>query len=356
MKQTHDKLRKVKDFNVGDAVGVIIPNVYVTSAAKIVPAIVIDKQLKEDENLYKLAYRTYVIDANYYAHELIALVGDVHYMNMGLSVKTILDYVSDIQKHINDKEAMSLPLRSIYEMYLLEISDDYNRMPISLTQNENDTNKDAQEEETETEMSIDNETDVNTEEKNKVVKNCCVCDMQIQSDAHVSICGKCKRPMHKKEVCKYGTVQYVDEVDHELRYCSISCYQQPKCYEVCIVGENVKKNQYLMQYNTGEIITKSKRIVDKLAQYYKMVCVWREAHPEPKQSVYESDDDEVMIISATNNEETCCVCNRILSLQNWHKCYGCKRRMHGKIICEKSELIYQDDDKLFCSEKCKLIN
>jgi hypothetical protein len=59
-------------------------------------------------------------------------------------------------------------------------------------------------------------------------------------------------------------------------------------------------------------------------------------------------DDEVSV-------DVCCACDEILSNNNWHCCHGCKRPMHGKIICSKGDKIIvseDDDSNIYCSVKC----
>jgi hypothetical protein len=353
MKSKHDRLRKTIEYNIGDAVGILIPNNYVSSIAKIVPAIIIDKRIRDNEISYKLAYRTYIVDAIYYTHELIKFVGDVHYTNMGINVNKINEFVSNMNLKFFNGTATKFALKTIYDMYLLEISDNRDYIPITIPQNESHIEEQLAHEETEADTSSEKENIVSNIETNLNVEIhnillCGICTIPIQNVSTSMSCGKCNTPLHTKNECKYGIVQYVHKAQ---TYCSIACFTQQKCYEVSIIDENVKRKQYLMRLNTGENVWNSKNIVEKLAQYYKMICEWRESHPIMEEE--DIDPDEVMIISTTNNDDKCCVCNEILTIQNWHKCHVCKRRMHGKIICERGIEIYQDDDKLFCSEKCK---
>jgi hypothetical protein len=55
------------------------------------------------------------------------------------------------------------------------------------------------------------------------------------------------------------------------------------------------------------------------------------------------------------SDNVCCVCEEILSGDNWHSCHTCKRAMHGKIICSSGSdiIIDKDDDSvMYCSVEC----
>jgi hypothetical protein len=55
------------------------------------------------------------------------------------------------------------------------------------------------------------------------------------------------------------------------------------------------------------------------------------------------------------SDNICCVCEEILSSDNWHKCHNCKLPMHGKLICSRgsSIIVDEDDDSvMYCSVPC----
>jgi hypothetical protein len=188
---------------------------------------------------------------------------------------------------------------------------------------------------------------------------CCICETQITEAQKYIRCKQCERKLHIKTDCEFSVVQF-DYANNT--YCSLSCYLNQENYEVEIVNENTLSKKYLMKYKNGEKGWISKKQVETTAQYAKILHDWRVTHP-PMQ-VYIEDDDDIELIenkmNETNMENTkdggdmnkCCVCQETLTNENPHTCHVCKRRMHGHIICPRHELIYCDDDKLYCGE-CK---
>jgi transposase InsO family protein len=86
MKFTHDRLRNINTFAVGDVVGVIIPSQYVQSEANKLPAVVIKvDDVASGNPAYALAFDQYIIESKYFQHEILPLVGENHYYGLIVS-------------------------------------------------------------------------------------------------------------------------------------------------------------------------------------------------------------------------------------------------------------------------------
>lgn len=171
--------------------------------------------------------------------------------------------------------------------------------------------------------------------------------------------------MHESKQCEFGMVP-ITYRGHT--YCSFACHRQQENYEVRIVKQHKTNKQYQIEYKNGEKAWVFKKTVEGYAQYAILLAKWRMAHPlEEITSVSNTVMyDDVIILGSriantdykdefSENKDKCCVCHEPLTADNWHICFGCKRPMHGKIICPKGELVFynDDNDKLYCSE-CNL--
>jgi hypothetical protein len=196
---------------------------------------------------------------------------------------------------------------------------------------------------------------------------CCICEIMIENKQEILKCGtlKCQRNMHSANDCLYGITQYYDNHGRK-SYCSISCFKGWTVYEVEILGE--KDKNYKIKLNTGKIVYKSKSKVNKLAEFYKMVCIYNKKTQLQNDTPISPSSPDVEIIdviasTAPNvqptsqtkqTERTCCVCKQAMNEFNWKTCHTCGKDMHGKIICKKHPNgIIDVDGVVYCSSKCK---
>lgn len=98
-------------------------------------------------------------------------------------------------------------------------------------------------------------------------------------------------------------------------------------------------------------------LAKKINTFLKSIQILEPILPSPSQSPLISSNDFPDIAcsvssSSSNNPDSCRVCGELLDELSWHRCYCCKARMHGAVICSKSSRIIVDDDKLYCSIAC----
>lgn len=396
MKVTRDRLRKVNKFEIGNVVGVIVPNDYRVRESNKLPAVVIgvkkstrkptvvvisesekDEAIQECEELaedeYTLAYANNRIDTTFFQHEMIPLSGKQDYYDV-----VVTDTMMTVSYQLGLLKSM--PLQSAYNAYISTISkhaestdtDDDNAM--------NDTGLHQIDLPGDAAVNISNFDTIQAITKDKIsltdklvlVKitdnKCKVCCDNLKDNECYDLCYNCGCKMHRKDECKFGTLQVGFENN---KYCTFPCFRKQKVYEVKIIKENKKTKKYTILYSNGNISELSMEKVESIAQYVKMVYDWKKMQTDVNttndSNTGVDDEDELEIISATvttngasmkNNDKkacvtnVCCVCDEELSVDNPHNCYGCKRSMHGHIICPKRHLMYVDDDKLYCNT-CK---
>jgi transposase InsO family protein len=380
MKESHDRLRKVQVFEIGEIAGILIPKDYRQREANKLPAIVlqVDKTTagRSIEDTYTLAYGKYRIDNVYYQHELIKLTSDQDYFDVVAKDMTRKDYVEELTLKFNTNELLSQPLQSAYNEYIRALHYVAESNGINCNELVDDTETDLNI----TNMEIDDHifkstfmpaiiTDKNTNGKKLITvkitdTKCKVCYSSIADDDVHEVCHNCGCKMHKRAKCQFGDVQIYFRNNF---YCSFACFRRQRIYEVKIIAENTRTKQYTLLYNNGATGKLSISKVESLAQYAKMVHDWRLAHPIVSLNNAETaEDDDIQILSATITSNTasvsctkpnatkdvCCVCNEELKNENPHNCYQCKRLMHGHIICPQRHLIYAADDWLYCNA-CK---
>jgi transposase InsO family protein len=381
MKLTHDRLRKVRIFEVGDVAAVIVPKEYAVQEANKLPVMVAKVDIYNDERVYTLVYDDFLIDSKYFQHELVSLVSYEHYYD-AVGQRFSEGYIEEMKGKLEKSELQDISLQSAYIKYIeilhataiVDEGGESNAGGIdeggvrSESKDDKNNNDTVSDDETATmevvEMSSPLKalvTKYNPSEKKLVnivldAKMCAVCKEKINSTDYVT-CYECGRKMHDPGECQFGMVQYTYR---NKKYCSIACHLGQENYELRIIKEDTLKKRYLIEYRNGQTSYLAAKRVESLAQYTKMVHDWRKKHPAI--SEYVEDDDYIEILTSytkvsaspnstnnINNGSVCCVCNEELTKDNPHACYGCKRRMHGHIICPQRHLIYTDDDKLYCN-------
>lgn len=376
MKLTHDRLRRIKYFAVGDVAAIIIPRAYATKDANKIPAIIIKVETNNEDNVYTLVYDNYRIKNKYFQHELLKLTGNNDYYDVVINILPE-EYIKDMILKFENQELETIPLQTAYNKYIQLIHSDQtdenygcgelmtdtdNSILAEIQRNENDFKNNS----TTMKTMIVNKS--NTKQKrlvNVLIRDemCTVCEESLANTANFIRCYECGQKMHFQDQCQFGMVQYTYR---DKRYCSIACHMRQENYEIRIIGEDKVKQKYLIEYKNGHTAYLAAKRVESLAQYAKMVHDWRKQHPIITQNFGDDNDDELEIISSNiqtfehansnsninKGESVCCVCNEEISKDNPHTCYGCKRRMHGHIICPQRHLIFADDDLLYCNE-CK---
>jgi transposase InsO family protein len=405
MKINYDRWRKVNAFKVGDIVGVVIPNDYKNKVANKLPAIIIeirksgwknaksiaqvsdegngdadkddnednDEELSEDE--YILGYGDYRLDHIYYQHDLIPFTGKQDYF--GVVVKD-MDYdgylgIITVSHHLGLLK--SLPLQTAYKLYTSLLNESSEITESEVEDNLDDLQSFQKSDTKGTGENVDKMVPMqavimdktNNEKKLVTVKladsKCRVCCRNIESNADYDVCYKCGCKMHTKDECQFPQMRIGFR---NRQYCTFACFRNQEVYEVKIVKEHKKAKQYTILCSNGSTTKMSMKKVESYDQYAKMLYDWRQTHPINLNNDNNVDNDEIEIISAniiTNANvsdkdasmsctNACCVCNEELGKDNPHSCFGCKRRMHGHIICPQRHLIYADDEKLYCNA-CK---
>ena len=186
---------------------------------------------------------------------------------------------------------------------------------------------------------------------------CAICDQELSSSSVFIKCSQCDSRMHRASECIYGIIQYHDEKTKS-DYCSLACFKKYTIFEVEIVGEAARN--YKIKYSNGDIMTKGKRLVEKHAEFYKILTIYRQQkHKKAVASpidVTSTSPEHPSLPNIFSSSQCCCVClEKVDPETNWHTCKQCKKTMHGTIVCPKRELIRQDDDLLFCSSYCQNI-
>jgi hypothetical protein len=352
MKLQHDRLRKVRTFQVGDAVGILIPKEYALPDANKLPAVVLKVEIYDEERIYSVVRDQIRIENKYFQHEMSNLVGYQDCFDI-CAFRNVDEYLKIINLMIDEQKLPLMPLQTAYSQFIQKLhgeaeEDNANKIP----------------EEMKTDASSVQELESQNLEStvNVILKDekCVICQNQLEKVDICVICGGCGSKMHRKDECEYGVVQYAYR---NTIYCSLSCYLKQENPEKQILAENYQTKQFLVEYRNGSTAHLKVKYVESLAQYAKMVGDWRKMHP--KLGVYNEDDDEIQLLSVKEldnikngshdlDANECCVCHEMLDVSNPHNCNGCKHRMHGHIICPKRHLIYVEDDVLYCHE-CKKI-
>jgi hypothetical protein len=379
MKIQHDRLRNVLDFELGSVVGVIIPKDYMKKQeTNKLPAMVIKVDLVKDEKLYTLAYGNKQLENKYFQHELVAITGLDSYLQI-ITQEPLEVYLERMTNAAIGKTLEKITLQTAYNEYLekicaVETHEDIKELLVAEAVDCNEQANMVLTEESDTHLGglantnvvtlpaiiKDKETQTLKRIRVKLVsKLCYVCKEQMDPNQRAILCSRCGCKMHHPDDCEFGMVPYTYAGK---LYCSLSCHLNQVNPEVKIIKENMKTGEYTILYKNGNTSRHTKKKIESLSQYKKMLHDWRVQHPIGEQSI---DDDVIIIdklsdvsnssssIARSNNEsDVCCVCNEQLTADNPHNCYMCKRRMHGRIICPQRESMFAVDDKLYCTD-CK---
>lgn len=162
------------------------------------------------------------------------------------------------------------------------------------------------------------------------------------------------------------------------------CYKKWDKFEVQIIGET--GHYYKVLYNNGDKGMKSKAKMNVVAEYYKLICIYNQhkaanaidvdiisnpneistdsSHPisriNDNLSLSAADTTSVTNINSFDSASPpstrkCNVCKQKLNDSNWHRCHGCGKDLHGKIICTVGKRIIDEDGIIYCGRLCKML-
>jgi transposase InsO family protein len=280
MRKNHDKSLKITKFSIGDIVGVFVPKEYSRNSANKLPAVVVGYTTIEEILYYILGYQYQVISGNFLASDLVPLNAYAFVKYVGIDQNDIHD--ESIYAHWgydDEKEDhLFISLREAYEHYL------------SQERIENELKEDQKED------CVDDTIDTCTSSRRKRINatnpiilasqnssftslgsssldhKCAMCDQELSSSSVFIKCNRCNSKMHCASECIYGIIQYRDEKTKS-DYCSLACFKKYDLFEVEIVGETTRN--YKIKYSNGDIMAKAKRIVEKHAEFYKILTIYR---------------------------------------------------------------------------------
>jgi hypothetical protein len=383
MKQNYDKKFKLLLYNIGDIVGILVPDEYkVKSISNLVPAVVIGYHDIDGYKYYLLGYNYQVIKGKFNSSSLVKL-----------PIGTYAGFVGDKNDILNDHSIYSswgvvengydyISLENAYKHYLdiltaqNNMEDDLDQAVEILAPSSSSDPPNSKSEDSSIMIDKHDDTDSDT---NNMINLCKICELPINSDSIILRCFRCNCTMHGnlsgKSQCTYGITQFHDVKSGGI-YCSMACFRNWSRFEVEIYGASNK--YYKVKYNNGDLGKISKSKADKLAEYYKLVTIYKkkqasspividdsnsidsspklsrslssQSEPPPLPKVHQESLD-----SSKSSSRVCIVCMEALSMDNWKVCHACGGNMHGKIICKQGKRIIDDDGTVYCSKKCKLV-
>lgn len=412
MKKHFDKRFKAVRYNIGDIVGVMIPSdaeYYVKQLSNKVPAAVIGYEEVDDFIYYILGYKYQIIKGRFTVGSLLPLHPRNYALHIGIA-ETDINNPSIYANWGLNQDAKEDEERyyfiTLHDAYIDYITSQATLSGRQFLQDPTVT-KSVSSETDDDDSAISHEIPIIPPLKRKKANGiqvvninasssssnpkeilpkpfvgiCKVCEKSTEEAQNTLICNRCNSIMHHPSLCKYGTSYYYDQ-SSEKYFCNYTCFKEVDIYEVEIVGENSK--HYRVRCNDGEIRLKAKSVMNKLAEYYKLVTVYKQKKTEQaKANSVEIDESSSSSVHAPNSEshsiptiqfigtnsniegnpshpviappsqKKCCVCKQALTAGQWKTCHSCGREMHGKIICKRGRQIVDDDGVMYCSKKCK---
>lgn len=397
MKAKHDKPFMGKQHSIGDIVGVLVPKAYRRSEiSKILPAAIIGYKEEGGFIYYLLGYNFKIVKGQYLQSEFIIINSSTYQCFVGITPEMKNDktiFANWGVNELNPDEYLYLSLHEAYNHYIdllqkphsSQIQTNLDPIPTIIDNNNSINNiqskstikvsRNASEIINTIQLNASNPERspfISTNVDRKSSLQCCICDLPIEDSVEILTCKRCNRPMHHSSNCVYGLIQFVDEKTREI-YCTMHCFKQWDKYEVEIVGE--KGRNYLIRYNTDEIALKSKSSL-KYAEYFKIVTIYNNRKVQIKRNnaitISENNNSIINNPSSINNsplslssssllshpinssspKRLCCVCKGELTQFNWKSCHNCGKEMHGKIICDRSAEIIDNDGIVYCSKAC----
>lgn len=391
MKTLYDKRYAPVIRHIGDIVCVEVNKEIARSGyATKIPAIVIGNVSKDGNTLYILGYNGKVIRGNFTPSDLVTVnqtafatavgipISDINnrtgYARYGLLRNGKYSYITiqEVYDHYTSATSSTEPNSSTQLLFPHSDIDSDDSMEIDIHNYENVTLEGTNDNTALTPVLKNHPTARKNDSSNQnlhldnsnviAVYSCGLCLEEFQSSfPELITCYECAIPLHQADICKYGIGQV--SLNSNI-YCSRKCAARIQIYEVAIVGETEKC--YNVHWNNGDVTQKLKTKMNTLAEYIKIVTEWNESktrNPLPKPAPRNTRSRNATFRSKTSSkisttplslsENSCCACFEMLNESNIHFCFGCKRRMHGYIICPKRELITLDEnDNLYC-KRCK---
>jgi hypothetical protein len=371
MRASYNRQRKVRKFEVGDVVGIIIPKEIAKEYSNKLPVMILGVKETKDDIGYHVCYDNYRLENMYYHHELLRMKGKHHYFGQVVPDNQPA-YQDMMLQRYKYEELMQIKLVAAYGNYINMITKEYEEfIQTDIVSNSEDQVLQAHKrnvpnvnnviESNENHSVIDETFEAHIRDPKTLLvksgrikiaeKSCCICETQINDEQiQTTRCAQCDRRMHEKSECQYGMVQFTYG---NLTYCSFACHRQQENYELKIIKESFVKNKkhYLMQYKNGATALLTAHKVETYLQYAKILSQWRKTQGKLAD---EDNDNDVQIVEKINeiNKACCKVCSEVLTDANWHTCATCKLNIHGKIICDKGYEMVLMDDVLYCSEEC----
>jgi hypothetical protein len=130
------------------------------------------------------------------------------------------------------------------------------------------------------------------------------------------------------------------------------------------VQEYIEIDQFIATYvEKNRLVSKVRWTQNRISELQQAIEAWKYPLRDTinaftkKINIYiikkKSSDHQQPISSSipapTNDDTRCCVCNGVMDANMWHRCHICKRRMHGIVMCDQSNLIFMDaDDNMHC--------
>jgi hypothetical protein len=358
MKQSYDKRFAPKIRHIGEIVALCLSeDVYIRGEANKLPVVVVGNKVMDGIYYYILGYKNKIIKGLFAGCDLES----VNRVTFGPLVGIPVDQLDD--QTIFAGYGL---LRNGYDYNIITVKDaylDYNPMPevslsspashpesiISLIAPSHPENI-IPTDESNVEMQIDI-PNPHIPPTSPIPENigCSICDAPILPEHPPNRCTRCKKYYHTLDKCKYGPCQVQDASG---TFCSQKCLTNVQVYELEIIGETPAF--YKVRWNNGDVSTKSKKRMNSMAEYYKLITIWRQTQLNSslasKSHLKTSSSSSSLVITQDKPDSSLCkVCQMPLDESNIHSCHSCGDRMHGYIICTKKELIFLDkNDNVYC--------
>lgn len=325
MKEYHSRRNMPPIRNIGEVVAISVPEIYITNGyTNKIPAVVVAYEVLDDTIYYFLGYKNSIIKGRFIGADLITVNATTFAESIGLNpdrlddktiyakygksrggrirfitVKEVYDAYTSIYPRFSVPSAAIQSLNSTAgdnsNVAITSINtgdenfqDEHSENIVcdgisgdtSSVHSQSDTSSllNAQQDTFSTSIQSNDITNIeenpNSLTPDKVVPNnniCVLCDEMINDSNDAGRCVRCTKYFHQPTNCKYGmcTVKLDDNT-----YCSMKCCKNWEVYEVKILSETAK--YYRILWSNGAVSNKSKNKMRSLAEYFKIVTIWKE--------------------------------------------------------------------------------
>lgn len=358
MKSSFDKYRNVELFYIGDCVGVIVPKIYIVKFdSKLVPAIVLSRELRRIDYYYTLGIKGCIIEGYYASHDLVRLNYDTYKSHLGipevdLSPSQFDELICNWGYNNIKKSTTMIPLKTAYELYVnknIEIIDDLAVVTSLATKNQS-TSSSSEHLPSALATTKRSRLVQKRDHKNNTVKEFEAINISSENNpanSSINTINATTSPFYQTKVTKNSyyvlpVQEYKDIEEFILHYISARNIKN----QIRWTAEKLLDLQNAALTWKTTIKDTSSVLGSKINKHIKDNPITNSVHHPRLPNILEVTSIPAEVSSI------CCICSFPLSADNWHKFSMCKKPMHGKIICTKGESIFADDDKLFCSKEC----